>query len=352
MMKKSGEEKIYDLAIIGNGIAAQTFLWNLSREESKSQNFSIAHIYSEHMAPACTLQSSATVSLNGIEEDVSPLGNDMREGYYLFDELFNKFRPDGVERVNRVVVGTNESDLKKLTRRYKQLDEIISDKFKSKHLGKEYPSYLISPVVFSHWLNSQICILKDDYKLFAKNIEKIDELYIVYLENGSALKARKVLFSTGAFAKIFERFFAHNKIENLEEKNTIKAGCFLHREVDLKMDSFYLSIDGHLILYRNNENEKKLIIGNITMMGAYEAPNFAELDKLLSKLESYLTFSLGKLSDFKTTTGLRHKGPKRLLIAEAIDEKNTLFRINGLYKNGYTLSLVAAKRMLEMIKVF
>ena len=96
-MEKTSNIGIYDLAVIGNGIAAQSFLWNLSQKESKSQNFSIAHIYSEKLAPACTLRSSATVSLNGIDEDVSALGNDMRESFFLFDELFKKYRTDGVE---------------------------------------------------------------------------------------------------------------------------------------------------------------------------------------------------------------------------------------------------------------
>ena len=86
-MEKTSNIGIYDLAVIGNGIAAHSFLWNLSNTEvSRSQNFSIAHIYSEKLAPACTLRSSATVSLNGIEADVSTLGNDMREAFFMFDD--------------------------------------------------------------------------------------------------------------------------------------------------------------------------------------------------------------------------------------------------------------------------
>ncbi|MBC7427004.1 MAG: hypothetical protein H7336_00240, partial [Bacteriovorax sp.] len=68
-MDSNSQKNIYDLAVIGNGIAAQYFLWNLSGNygnsgtESKSQNFSIAHIYSKEIAPPCSLRSSATVSL-------------------------------------------------------------------------------------------------------------------------------------------------------------------------------------------------------------------------------------------------------------------------------------------------
>jgi hypothetical protein len=68
---------IYDLIVVGNGIAAQTFLFELftKLDVKKRQNFSVAQIYSEDIALSCSLRTTATVSLNGIEEGVSDLGN-------------------------------------------------------------------------------------------------------------------------------------------------------------------------------------------------------------------------------------------------------------------------------------
>lgn len=342
----SPNQTIFDLAVIGNGVAAQAFLWNLSNKESKSQNFSIAHIYSEKIAPACSLRSSATVSLNGIDEDVSPLGNDMREAFFLFDELYKTHAPAGVEEVKRVVVGTNEGEIKKLLRRYKTLESVDHPKIQGLYQGKIYNSYLITPEAFMRWLEKEIKLKKENFPFFAQNIEKRDEVYAVKLEGGGEVLAKKILFATGAFAKIFERFHGD---ENLEENNVIKAGSFLSREINLNEKSFYLSIDGHLVLYRHNEHEKKLILGNATTIGAYEASDVKALHDLFLKMQGLLTFDLGNFSDYEVTTGLRHKGPKRMILAHELNAEKTLFRINGLYKNGYTMSFLAAERMRQLI---
>lgn len=348
-MEKVSTSNIYDLVVIGNGIAAQSFFWNLSQEESKSQNFSIAHIYSEKLAPACTYRSSATVSLNGIDEDVSALGNDMREAYFLFDEMFKKHHPRGVEEVSRTVVSTNENDTKKLTRRYKTLKKVTSSKINSEFDGTEYNSYIITPEVFMEWMSEQIKIKKDVYKLFLKNMIQKDDLHHLVLEDGNVIIAKKVLFAMGAYSKVFEKMLAEVGAESTEEKNTIKAGSYFERDINLGEKSFYLSIDGHQVLYRKNSYEQKLIIGSATTIGAFEAPELAGLAKIFNKVKPLLTFDLGEMSDYRVVTGLRHKGPKRLLICDSFNEAKTLYRINGLYKNGYTMAFLAARRMNDLI---
>lgn len=348
-MENSSKQTIFDLAVIGNGIAAQSFLWNLNSSESKSQNFSIAHIFSEELTPACTLRSSATVSLNGIQEDVSPLGNDMRESYFLFDDIYKKYKPDGVERVKRVVVATQESEEKKLLRRYKSLSSIKNPLIANTYQGVEYDSYIITPDIFCEWIKNQTTIKKTNFASFAKDLKKSEHFYSIHLLDGSEVLAKKILFATGAFSKIFERFYQHPEAASIEEKNSIKPGSYLERDVELGMKSFYLSIDGHQVLYRHNQYEKKLIIGSVSGEGAFLAPDVAGLAKLFTKMKSLLTFSLGDLSDYKIVTGLRHKGPKRLLISECIDGEGRLFRVNGLYKNGYSMSFLAAKRLESLI---
>jgi hypothetical protein len=348
-MEISLQKNIYDLVVIGNGIAAQSFLWNLSNTDSKSQNFSIAHVYSNEIAPPCSFRSSATVSLNGIEEDVSPLGNDMREAFFLFEDLYKKYQPNGVEVVTRKVIATNENDTKKLTRRYKILKSISSESLKITYPGAEYTSYIITPEVFLDWMGKHITVKKNNYPFFVRDISEVDGVFNLKLQSKEVILAKKILFATGAYAKIFEKFYAPPESASIENKNMIKAGSYLERSIDLGPKSFYLSIDGHQILYRKNSFEQKLIIGSVTTIGAYEAPDFCELNELFSKLKALVTFDMGNISDYKVVTGLRHKGPKRLAICEAIDLEKRLFRINGLYKNGYTLGLLAAKRMEKII---
>ena len=349
-MQNSSNIEIYDLAVIGNGIAAQTFLWNLSSLDCIGQNFTIAHIYSEKLAPACTLRSSATVSLNGIDEDVSPLGNDMREAFFMFDDLFKNHTPKGVQKVTRTVVSTNESDTKKLTRRYKTLKTVESALMKDQFLGTQYNSYIITPEIFTKWLSENTQIRKTNFELFLKDLNKYNDHYQLILENGEVVKAKKILFAMGAYSKIFEKFLTPPDADSIENKNSIKAGSYFEKVCDLREDSFYLSIDGHQVLYRKNAYESKLIIGSATAMGAYEVPDYQALSLIFNKVKPLLTFDIGEMTDFKVITGLRHKGPKRLLISECIDgEQKSLFRINGLYKNGYTMAFLASRRMLNLI---
>ena len=154
----------------------------------------------------------------------------------------------------------------------------------------------------------------------------------------------------GAYSKIFENFFIPLDADSKEVKNSIKAGSYFEKYCDLGKDSFYLSIDGHQVLYRKNAYESKLIIGSATTMGAFEVPDYQALSLIFNKVKPLLTFDIGEMKDFKVITGLRHKGPKRLLISECLDnEQKSLFRINGLYKNGYTMAFLASKRMLNLI---
>jgi hypothetical protein len=67
-MSFAGEKRvIYDLIVVGNGLAAQTFLFELFNQHGevvKSQNFSVAQVAAEGIAPACSLRTTATVSLS------------------------------------------------------------------------------------------------------------------------------------------------------------------------------------------------------------------------------------------------------------------------------------------------
>lgn len=341
-MKK---DTIYDLVVIGNGIAAKVFLWNLF-EEIKCQDFSVAQISDEKMAPSCTRRSSATVSLNGISEDVSPLGNDMRAAYFLFENFVEKFRPEGVIRVDRHVIATNESDEKKLIRRYKKIDSITSPYFKKTHSGVIYPSYLINNDNYHTWLQEHSQKKTETFNLFIKNIKKNDDgLFLCESSCQQVITAKKVLLATGAYAKIFNGFFHDLTGVDKESRNEIKAGTYLEKEIKLPFDSFYLSIDSYNILYKS----QTLQIGSSSVLGAFEAAPLIECETLLKHCQKYVNFELGEMSEYKKITGLRHKAPKRMVECAESTVTPGIFHINGLYKNGFSMSFIAARKMVEML---
>lgn len=347
---------IYDLAIIGNGISAQTFLWQMSRAFSENPGpLSLAHIYADHLLPPCTQNSCATVSLNGISPGVSPLGEEMREAYFLFLEFYQKFRPAGVEEVERAVICTHPEFEKKLTRRYKKLEEVSSPYFHQKYKGVQYPSFLINAGQLSSWLTDQVHLnskgsfTKTDFLDFAKDVQHDGNHYSITLTNNGTLKAKKVIFFTGAYAKILGSFFTELNQHMSEKGHVVRPGSFLEKNVDLNLPSFYLSIDDSHLLYRSNAWEKKLIIGNSSGEGAYAMADYHALSKLISKLSAIMTFPLGHLDEYSVATGLRHKGPRRQLMAKALDSNQSIFYINGLYKNGFTFSFLAAKNIVKIL---
>ena len=267
----------------------------------------------------------------------------------MFDSLYKNHNPQGVVEVKRTVVATNEADEKKIKRRYTTLYPISNERILQVHPGVEYNSYMITPDVFLNWLKENSKVATTEYKMFVKNIEHFDDQYQLTLEDGAKIFAKKILFAMGAYSKLFEKMLMDEDLANLEEKNSIKAGSYFERDVDLGETSFYLSIDNHNMLYRKNANESKLIIGSATTMGAFEAPDLKALAKIFNNMKAVTKLDLGEMTDYRVITGLRHKGPKRMLISESIDTNKTLFRINGLYKNGYSLGFLASQKMVNLI---
>ena len=62
---------MYDLTVVGNGIAANLFL--IEYLSKKSQN--VLQVHSEDKTPPCSLSTTGTVVLDGVRMGVSPLGD-------------------------------------------------------------------------------------------------------------------------------------------------------------------------------------------------------------------------------------------------------------------------------------
>ena len=106
---------------------------------------------------------------------------------------------------------------------------------------------------------------------------------------------------------------------------------------------------GHFnIIYRDFSNE--LLFGGTSNEGLiFEA----DLVTLRSKYEqmSRLFKGLGLPSalEAKAHIGIRHKGKKRLAYMDKCEEG--IFVINSLYKNGFTFSFLAAKKVRSLLEL-
>ncbi|MBC7539907.1 MAG: hypothetical protein H7281_13885 [Bacteriovorax sp.] len=341
---------IYDLIVVGNGIAAQTFLFELftKLDVKKRQNFSVAQIYSEEIAASCSLRTTATVSLSGIEEGVSDLGNELRESYFLFEEFQKTHNPAGVEKVAQVISYSNDKDRAKMIRRYKVLKKVSHPILKEEQEGIQLNSYLVQPLLFNSWFKDQLShhdIVQK--KKFLKKFTKINDGIIeCELHNNEVLKTKKIVLCTGAYAKLFSEF----SDETLDFKNTQTVpGSFLERSVNLLRPSFYVTINELNLIYRSEE--QTLIVGSASSNGGIIMADYKELNGILDMFNQKCNFSIGHLSDFKIVTGLRHKGVRRRAIAKALDLEKNIYMISGLYKNGFTSSHLCAKKVLSEINL-
>jgi hypothetical protein len=350
---------IYDLIVVGNGIAAQTFLFELfnsqkfaSADVNNSQNYSVAQVFSDEISPPCSLKTTSTVALSGIEEDVSPLGNELRSSYFLFEEFVKKHSPIGVRPVVQSIVFTNSVDEAKLIRRYKKLTELNDPLLNGVRMGVQTHAFHITPEELRAWfvdfLNGQSSLKR--ISQFVRSIEKNEQGNVVcHLLNGENIVAKKIVLATGSYSKIFSHFFHIEELPEQMQETEILAGSYLERTVDFNLPSFLISVDGHKCVYR--ADEKKLVIGSVSENGAFITADLASLEKIISLFNENLSFNIGALSEFKVQTGLRHKGKKRRPIFRAIDAEKKVFMISGMYKNGFTFSHMAAKEILSHLQV-
>jgi hypothetical protein len=342
---------IYDLIVVGNGLAAQIFLFELFNVNN-SQNFSIAQIYSEMIAPPTSLRSTATVSLAGIEEGISPLGDELRTSYFLFLEFLKKHNPSGVEQVDHFLLGSNATNLEKLKQRYcanGSLTKISSSLFKHECEGIVEKAYLISPHAYHTWFQDQLSKtslvqIKNFLKSFKKNSAGLFECELL---SGEVIISKKLLLATGAYARVFGDF--HGVPE--ANKTQVVAGSFLERTTQINRDSFHVSIDGHNLLYRSSE--KKLVLGSVSLKGQSLAVDYGALDDILKLFKNILSLPLGEtlgdISDFQSITGLRSKAFQRRPVFSEIATVPSLYFLGGYYKNGYTFAHLGAKEMLNQI---
>ena len=183
-------------------------------------------------------------------------------------------------------------------------------------------------------------------------IKKTENGFHLFDAYGNEIWAKKIVFATGAYAKIYQHFFQELVGLDKESKNEIKAGFYLERLIDLGHESFYLSIDGINVLYRSSENKREesfLQIGSVSVLGAYPITPEKEILNLLETIRPKLNFNIGTREDFQVICGLRHKASKRMIEAMESTTTENIFHINGLYKNGFSMSFLAAKRIANLL---
>jgi|GEM_PF-647787 len=351
-----GSSKQYDLAVIGNGIAAKMSLFYLAqslKNTDKFKDYSILNVFDEKLAPACSLKTTSTVSLNGIKEGVSELGDELREAFFHFCDFYKHYHPAGIYPSKQYLFATSIEGIEKLRLRYTDdLSKISHPLMKGLHHGVVLDSFIIIPEVFLAFLDAEISRLNiTTQEDFVLNINESEDQVLIETKSHATFKAKKLLLGTGAYTKIFQDIFLKEQIEesffDRIDKSKVVSGSYLLFEGFEHDENFYFTFDDINVVYR--KNSKELIIGSTTVEGAYLTPVMHRLFEIYHKVKSEFLIEIPSFDLFKIVTGLRHKGMKRRPFSAIISKEKRIHLMGGLYKNGWSLPFYYGKRDLKFI---
>lgn len=338
---------VYDLVIIGNGIFANVFLHEINQLVNKSQNFTVAKVFSEELAPNCSLRTTSTVSQNGIEEGVSHLGDLLLKSYLAFESFFQLNQNCGIYPAKQYLFSVDDDHHQKLSCRYHNNMRVISHPaFMENKMGVVLDSYIVVPEeMFSYFNQIDKNYHLDEYSKMADSIEENRDHVVVTLADKSEILAKKVLLATGAYSRINSHLFSQTNFGEKIKQTKIVAGSYLIKKFNYPTD-LYFTINGHNLVYRKSSGE--LIIGSTSVEGAMTAPDLVSLKSIFETVKNAISLELGNFSDYQVVTGLRHKGQKRIPFFEAITHSENIWFFNGAYKNGWSLPFHFAKEKASL----
>lgn len=318
------------IAIVGAGLAAECFKhYFFNFIEISNLNLTIDQ-YSSDLAAATTETTTSIIAKRGLKRGISPLGDLLSEAYDEWEEFYNE-RMSGVIKCNFEHRCSKKQDKhQQFLKRFEAFE--IHDQSDFSFVFEE--GYLIDNDIYFKWL-------KDNQKL---RVNKINKLVKTYDELSHY---DFVFYFTGAIGK----YFGISGSKNLD-KSKLVQGTYLisdnHNCENYFKNTNVYEIDGVNFIYR--PISKQLIVGATSNhWGAQYMPDYIGVKQQYEVINKY--FDLPDFDTFKVKVGLRLKGRKRTPYIGVGDSKNS-FVVNGLYKNGYTVAYLGAKKAVEYFKEY
>ena len=321
------------LAIIGSGILGRSLIYSLAKEQKPLEKITL--FYSDNIVSPCTYHSTAIVAPRGLSGGLSPLGDMLIDGLGIFSNHVEMDQPAGVEKIIQYTAATKKID--EFKKRYPAA--IFTKKnLKSETLMATDDAYLIEPKTYSDWLLSEALFLLDGkIDVIEDFVTELDEKEFVHLKtlNGKQLAFDKVIFAGGSYNAFWKNVSPESK---LKTSKAVQGSYFEFNQVDWKMDSFSLTVDGDNLVW--NKTFKKLLIGSTSVETNHLLPPLKALTDIYLRLESLCDLNLPPMATASIKVGLREKAQKRE--PYMVDAGKKYF-LGGLYKNGFSLALKIAR---------
>lgn len=321
------------IAIIGGGIAGRSILFAMAK---KSLPHKILLFQSPEFAFPCSVHSTAIVAPRGVSSGHSELGDHLVSGFQRFSRHVSEDSPAGVLRIPQYTGA--ETKLEAFKKRY-------PDGFSKSSCGRiplnkemyisEESAFMIRPREYMDWLLDEA-----KKKLHVTEIPafvtEVKETTIRTVDQVD-YSADEIIFTTGVHNDLW-----HSLFPALKTAKSVQ-GCYLEFSgINLGEDSFSLTLEGKNLIY--DAGKSTLLAGSTTHESRLELPPERELMKILADLQMLLGVKLPEFREGKIRTGLREKGPKR---EPYLIQVRNYSMVGGFYKNGYSLGLSFAEKLLS-----
>ena len=296
---------LYDIVIVGRGVAGSTLAYFIHEQNPR---LGIAVLYSSRNK-SCSLHSTGIVSAFGMKPGSSLRGNQICTSVQRAENFFARNSPEGVKKVPHFYV----------------------------HSKKTSWCHLITPDVYLNWLEEKNqCEYWDEY------VEEVDGNR-VKTASGKIFEGRAIFLASGAYIKKENKFFPFHP--SVAESSVVKGSYGIFENIDWGESGFVFSCGKTNLVYRCES--KKIIIGGTVDLEEGMEPNREAVKNYYDILSTF--FILPSFGLIRLGAGLRHRGRKRMPFWGKMG--NNVYGISGLYKNGWSLSFLAAEEVLQQLNL-
>ena len=301
-------DNCYDVIIVGRGIAGSTLVHYI---HEKNPTLKVAVLYSSRNR-SCSLHSMGIVSAFGMRPDSSSRGDMICTAVRKAEDFFVSKRPPGVEKVPHFNVQAKPKS----------------------------HCYVITPDTFLAWL-----VEHSGCEYWNEHVVEVEESGVslprVKTSSGKVFEGKFVVLASGAYIKKDNKLFSSHPF--VMGSSIVKGSYGIFKDIDWGEYGFVFSHGKANLIYR--PKDKKIIIGGTTDGEGGMEPNLGTLEcfhDIFSEL-----FVLPSLNLATFGVGLRHRGEKRMPFWGAMAKG--IYGIMGLYKNGWSLSFLAAEKISHQL---
>ncbi len=331
----------YDLIVVGDGLAARVFLYQLSEllRESCAQIPSVLVISDNQSYTPCSLRTTATISKVGMQMGVGEHGDRLLRAYGEFENFARALAPGIVTQTRHYQV-LMEDDPANEGRFHKRYGPTIVTSMGLKAAVGE--SYLVDPLALMNFLSSQ-SIFNDQLLHIKESVLALDHEGAVVTLRGR-YQGKYIFVAAGAPGE--ELLADTRELGDSPAVGESVLGSYLEWSCDNPLadlgESWQVALAKFNVLYRHLD--RRLLVGGTTTKNIH-CFHPLEMKSQYDMAQEVLGAKLPPFSEASHLVGERSKLAGRRPYWGHITGRT--WAVRGLYKNGFTLAFLAARELLE-----